>query len=128
MLSSTQFFVVGTNIGVHPILQMYKITFGSSSVNWANQIGCSSTSAWSASLSESMLSSDGSTIYSFFTYGTPLYLYFAGLSATSGSVTTTRYKSSISVSDVRGSALNGDYMVAQTIKQSKFHNSVIFLF
>ena len=73
-----------------------------------------------------MLSSDRSTIYSFFAYAIPLYLYFAGFSATRGSVTTTRYKSSISVSDVRGSALNGDYMVAQAIKQTKFHNSVIF--
>ena len=61
-----------------------------------------------------MLSSDGSTVYSFFTFGVTKYLYFCGLSVADGSVRTTRYKSDTAVSTVWGSALNGDYVVATT--------------
>ena len=61
-----------------------------------------------------MLSSDGSTIYSYFMFGSTKYLYFVGLSVSTGSVATTRYISSVSVSFVYGSSLNGDYVVATT--------------
>ena len=65
-----------------------------------------------------MLSSDGSTIYSFFTFGVTTYLYFVGLSVSDGSITTTRFKSSAAVSYVWGSALNGDYIVTTTQTQT----------
>ena len=66
---------------------------------------------WTAYDSESVLSSDGSTVYSFFVFGVPTYLYFSGLFVSTGSVKTTRYKSTATVSGVWGSALNGDYLV-----------------
>ena len=111
MISNSQFFVLGAVPSSANNLHMYKITFSLTSVNWANQIACPS-GTWTASFSESVLSSDGSRIYSFFTFGpTNTYLYFCGLSVSDGSVRTTRYKSSASVSYVWGSALNGDYVV-----------------
>ena len=113
MISNTQFFVLGASSTSPYNLQMYKFTFSFTSVNWANQIACVS-GTWAASLSDSVLSSDGLTVYSFFTFGVTKYLYFCGLSVSDGSVATTRYKSSASVLSVYGSALNGDYLVATT--------------
>ena len=110
MISNTQFFVLGSDMASPYNLHMYKITFLSTSVDWAKQIACSS-GTWGAYYSESVLSSDGSTIYSFFTFGVTKYLYFAGLSVSDGSVATTRFKSSIAVPDLYGSALNGDYVI-----------------
>ena len=61
-----------------------------------------------------MLSSDGSIIYSFFTFGPTKYLYFCGLSVSDGRVVTTRYKPSVAVKQTFGSTLNGDYVIATT--------------
>ena len=116
MISNSQFFVLGVTTSPYN-LQMYKITFLSTSVNWANQIACPSE-PWYVDFSESVLSSDGSTIYSFFTFGSNMYLYFCGLSVSDGSVVTTRYKSSTAVGKVYGSALSGDYIVATTQTQA----------
>ena len=113
MISNSQFFVLGVAPFSPFNLQMYKITFSLTSVNWANQITCPSVT-WSASISESVLSSDGSTLYSFFSFGSTKYLYFWGLTVSDGSVATTRYKASVSVATIWGSALNGDYVIATT--------------
>ena len=118
MISNSQLFVLGTTPASPYNLQMLKITLLSTSVDWANQIACTGT--WSASTSESLLSSDGSTIYSFFLFGSPYYLYFWGLSVSSGSVVTTRYKSSAAMTYVQGSALSGDYVVATTSSPLSF--------
>ena len=115
MISNSQFFVLGADSAAPYNLHMYKITFLSTSVDWANQIACSS-GTWLVDLSESVLSSDGSKIYSFFIFGSTKYLYFAGLSVSDGSVATTRYKSSVSLSNERGLALNGDYIVNLKLK------------
>ena len=106
-------FILGVDPASPYNLHMYKIAFLSTSVIWANQVACSS-GTWTASYSESVLSSDGSTIYLFFTFGVSKYLYFAGLSVSDGSVATSRYKSSGTVSDLFGSALSGDYVVSTT--------------
>ena len=109
MISNSQFFVLGIASTSPKNLKMYKITFLLTSVDWANQIVC--TAAQSISYSESVLSSDRSTIYTFFLYGPSKYLYFAGLSLSDGSATTARYTSSETVSEVWGSTLNADYVV-----------------
>ena len=113
MISNSQFFILGVALTSPYSLQMYKITFSLTSVSWANQIACTSLT-WSADYSESMLSSDGSIIYSFFTFGPAKYLYFCGLSVSDGRVVTTRYKSSVAVKQTFGSTLNGDYVIATT--------------
>ena len=110
MISNSQFFILGVTTTILYNLQMYKITFSLTSVSWSNQIVCPS-GTWSASYSESVLNTDGSTVYSFFTFGATTYLYFVGLSVSDGSIKTTRFKSSASVTYVWGSALNGDYVV-----------------
>ena len=119
MISNNQFFVLGLPTSGPKSLKMFKITFSSTAVDWANQIVCTSET-WSTSSSESLLSSDKSKIYSFFIFGmSSKYLNFAGLSVLDGSVVTTRYISDTSVSNVRGSALNGDYMVRQIMILNK---------
>ena len=124
MISNSQFFVLSITNNSPNNLNMYKITFSLTSVNWANQITCSGT--WSSSYSESVLSSDGSTIYSFFVFGSTSYLYFCGLFVSDGSVATTRYKSSVSVSQVWGSTQNGDYVVATTYFSSTSISLVMY--
>ena len=113
MLSSTQFFVLGAGPSSPYTLYMYKITFLSTVVNWANQMAWLS-GTWAANDSESLLSLDSSSIYWFFIYGSTPYLYFAVLSVSDGSVGSTRYKSSIAVNQAFGSALNADYAVVST--------------
>ena len=112
MISSTQFFVLGTSTSTSD-LYMYKLTFSVTTVNWANKILCPSGS-WTSTYSESILSAENLTIYSLFIYESSWRLYFAALSASDGSVVATRYKSSVYVGAVYGSALNGDYLAAAT--------------
>ena len=112
MISNTKFFVLGVTPASPYNLQMYKITFLSTPVDWANQIVCA-LATWSSAVSESILSSDGSTIYSFFTFGSNS-IYFAGLSVSNGSVVTSMFKSNTALSGVSGSSMNGDYVVVST--------------
>ena len=114
MVTDTQFFVLGV---ASDSLHMYMITFLSTAVDWANKIVY--LGSWSASYSESILSSDSSLIYSYFTFGSNRYLYFAGMSVLNGSVATTRYKSNTSVSNLWGASLNGDYIIKLKINQNK---------
>ena len=122
MISNSEFFVLGIATSSSNNLQMNKITFSLTKADWVNQIACLSVS-WYASNSESMLSSDGSTVYSFFTFASSSsiwHLYFAGLAMNDGSVVTARYKSNIVVLYVPGTALNGDYLVATCYSTSSY--------
>ena len=110
MIVDSQFFILGLDQST-PNLHMYKITFGNTNADWANSITCSS-GTWTLSQSESLLSTDKSKIYSFFTYGSNLYLYFVTLLVSDGSVIGSRFKSSITCSNVFGSALNENYIFA----------------
>ena len=114
-LSDTQFFFIGHDISNY-LLHVYKINFSSTSLEWANKI---ENNPWcsSAGDSESVLSGDSSTIYSFFLYGPSNLksLYFTSFSASTGNVASTRYKSSVSIARISwGIALSGDYIVANT--------------
>ena len=110
MISQTQFLILGSDPYSPYNLHMYKITFNNTSVDWANMMVCSS-GTWSVNSSESLLSEDGSTIYSLFTFGSTLYLYFASFSTSNGSVISNRYKSSVTMANVFGSAMNADYII-----------------
>ena len=77
-------------------LHFCQITFGNSAADWSKKMTCPSGTC-SAGLSESLLSSDSSTIYSLFAYGSTRYLYFTSFRSSDGSVLGTRYKSSISI-------------------------------
>ena len=71
---------------------------------------CTSGS-WLAYLSESLLSTDGSKIFSFFTYQSPRNMYFVTFNKSTGSVIGSRYKSSTSIDQIYGSAQKGDLIV-----------------
>ena len=111
MLSDSEIFLLGMGAiaSPHP-LQMLKLTFGRSSTDWINKINWSSRT-WASDLSESLLSDDKSKIYSFFIFGNPNYMYFVSFSVTTGSVSSNRYKSSVSLNTINGSAQSGDYIL-----------------
>ena len=91
---------------------IYKITF-STSVDWANKMVWSAM-PWTATYSESLLSSGDLAIYSFFTYGsTSLFIYFTSFSSATGTVNF-RYKSNVTWTTLLGSAIYGDYIIATT--------------
>ena len=110
LISSSEFFLQGVGPSLSYYLYTYKIQFGSTSVTWANRMGCPSSS-WSCSGSESVLSTDGSAIYSFFTYGYYTYLYIISFSVSSGTVLGSRYKSNSSWNTVHGSIVNRNYVI-----------------
>ena len=111
MISDSKFFFIGTDPTSPYPLHMYKATFGSSTVDWAAKVMWPS-GTWSTLFWESISSIDQSKIYSFFLYGSSLYLYLATLNASDGSVIGSRYKSSTGWTGVWGISLNGVYLVA----------------
>ena len=75
-----------------------------------------SAGTWSAGYSESQVS--GSTIYSLFVADPSYYLYMASFDVSTGSVVGSRYKSSITIGNVYGSALIGNYLLATLVSTS----------
>ena len=73
-------------------LYFYKITFGNTAVDWANKLQCPS-GICSTSYASSILSSDSTSIYSFFPFGFTSLLYFLTFSVADGSIVGSWYKS-----------------------------------
>ena len=100
-------FMLGSDTISPYQLHLYKHTFVSTSLDWSLKLSWP-TGFWNAGLSESLLIS--SSIYTFFLYGsTPQYAYMVVISVSDGAVSN-RYKSSISLTHVWGSGVNGDYI------------------
>ena len=78
-----------------------------------------------ASRSSSILSSDSSTIHSFFIFGSTQYLYYASFASATGSVGSLRYKSSVIWYFTGESALSGDYIVIPFACGSALYGLVI---
>ena len=74
MLNSNQLFILSRDKTSPYNLLLYKITFSTPSVDWANKMLCAS-GTWTTNLSESLLSSDSSIIYSFFIFGSTEITY-----------------------------------------------------
>ena len=111
-LSDFSMFMLGVDPSSPYQLHLYKHTFGSTSPDWSLKLSWPS-GIWTSDLSESLLIS--SSIYSFFSYGSPQYLYMAVISLSDGTVSN-RFKSSISCSSsVYGSGVNGDYIAASVV-------------
>ena len=102
MLSNTDFYLYGSDNNSPYTMYLYRFTFGSTSVSWANIILCSSGS-WLSDRGFSYLSSDSTQIYSFFFYGNTRYFYMATFLANDGSVSGSRYKSNEAWSYSNGS-------------------------
>ena len=109
ILSNTQLLLLGYDYSSFSNLHIYKLKISSTLVEWANKIVCSSLN-WNSSLSESLLSKDGSNIYLFFNYCQ--HLYFTILSVSSGNVVSNRYRSSFSDYTVHSISQTGEYVVA----------------
>ena len=109
MISDSQLFFIAQ--GFLPDLYFVKITFENTSVDWANIIYWSYATC-NTDLSESILSSDGLSIYSFFIYGDSInyFLFYASFLTSDGSVLGNRYISNINWNIVSSSAENGEYV------------------
>ena len=107
-ISDSSMFMLGVDLSSPFQLHIYKHTFSNTSPDWSLKLSWPS-GIWNIDLSESLLIS--STIYTFFPYGSPKYVYMAVISVSDGTVSN-RFKSSISCSFVMGSGTNGDYIAA----------------
>ena len=124
MLSDTEFFILWIGTTTPAPLNLHKLTFGRSSTDWTNKMSWQ-TMDWALHLSESLRSKDKSKIYSFFISGVSQNLYFITLSSSSGEVLGSRYRSSSTLQNVYGSALNGDYILI-TFKDSSVSYLIMF--
>ena len=115
-ISDSSMFMLGVDPSSPYHLHLYKHTFGGTSPDWSLQLSWPS-GTWNIFYSESHLIS--TSIYTFFPYGSPLYVYMAVISVSDGTVSN-RYKSSISCTNVWGSGNNGDYIVA-SVQWSSSH-------
>ena len=110
-ISDSQMFFDGLDASNNLIY--YKVTVGSTAVDWANKVAWASGS-WSASKAEAILSSDGTQIYSFATFGSSISLYFVTFRLSDGSVVGNRYKSNTGCNEVDGLAQSGSYLCSTT--------------
>ena len=94
MISNNEFSFCLSDNGAPYSLHFAKFTFGRTSLDWGNQMLWSS-SLWSTSYSEMVLSSDIAKIYSYFINGSPQFLYFATFDTSSGLVSSKRFKSNV---------------------------------
>ena len=90
---------------------MYKVSQGSTLISWSYKLTWPSLS-WSQDQSDTVLSSDGSLIYSFISYGDLVYVHFASLNSTNGNIVGQRYKSNQSIWQVNSVSLFSYYVVA----------------
>ena len=111
MINDNQLFAIGSKLVSAYTNYYFKFTFGNAAADWANKMEWLS-GTWRAFVSESILSSDSTLIYAFFSYGLDpsYYTYFATFNVATGSVVGTRYKSSISWY-VNKSTVTGIYVV-----------------
>ena len=110
MIDNNQLFIIGSEISSPYSNYFLKFTFGNTTTDWTNKMSWV-LGTWDTFISESILSSDSTSIYTFFTFGqsTSYYTYYAKFNFTNGAVIGTRYKSSISWS-VGKSASTGNYI------------------
>ena len=97
-------------------MQYYKVTYGSGGVDWAKKMNWG-TGSWTAANSQSLLSADKSTIFSFAVYNTNslYFFYFTSFDYTNGAVIGTRYKSGIFWENVFGIVELEEYLVVTAL-------------
>ena len=111
MLDNSHLVVTGIDVATPYNLHYYKVTFGTQTVNWATKMLWGGSS-WSTGLSEILVDSTNTYLYNFSIFGSPLYLHFVTLNASSGALVGSHYISSISWSSVYNSAQYGSYKIA----------------
>ena len=110
-ISDTQFFFVASDITSPYPMHYLKLTFGSLSTDWASKMLCP-TGTWSFGQCYSLFSQDNSKIYSFVGYGSARNLWFTSFLVSDGSVSGSRYKSSVSWDYSQGGVMTGNYAIA----------------
>ena len=126
MLNDNQLVFMGTDPSTFDF-HMYKVTFGSTAVNWANKILSISGMMMTVSNSDSILSKDSSYIYSFFTWGGISYLYFMTFSVSDGSIYGSRYISSTTWTINNGLSLSGNYLASSTYCSTGYHVVLFYI-
>ena len=120
MLSPTEFIILFPPNAGNSNLNIAKITYGSSSSDWVKGINWQ-TSSWTASTSESLISStESNKFYSLISYGNPKYAYFLSMNSTTGALIDSRYKSNVACGDVYGFKQKDTYLLA-SIKCTSFY-------
>ena len=114
MLSDNEFFFLH-NPTPYNLLYFARINLKSGSTSWVDKMSWTLSYCYSDSI-ESVISSDKSSIYFLFTYGTDItkYLYYVCFNSLDGSILSSRYKSSIKIYDVYSIVLYGDYVISST--------------
>ena len=115
-ISDSSMFMLGSDPITYD-LHLYKHTFSRTSPDWSLKLSWPSAT-WTLYASESLLVS--STIYTFFAYGSPQYVYMAVISVSDGTVSN-RYKSSTSCTYALGSGVGGDYIAASVQWSSPYY-------
>ena len=110
-LSDSQLFFISLDNSSPSNLHMCKVAFGGTSVDWAKKIMWP-TSSWNSYTGETLMSSDGSVMYTFFLYGdtAAMYAHFVTLNPSSGGVIGTRYITSTTSTFIDTSVLIENYL------------------
>ena len=132
-ITDSQFFLIGYEPSPNYHLQIIKVTFGNTAVDWANKISCTG-GTWSSGYSEVIMNSENknNSVYTIIPYGSTRYLYFMHINLADGSVIGSVYSSSSSWSDIYGIAQIDSKIVASldwgTFKSLLICNTDIFQF
>ena len=109
MISDSQLFFIGVYFYDQTIINMLKVTIGNSHPDWA--LKTEWVGDWLIGCSTSILSSDGTNIYTFHVYGNPnALLMFTTFSKSTGSIVGSRFVSNIAISNAYWAKQNGDYL------------------
>ena len=141
-LSSDRFYISGWAYDKGSYYTMMDVTFGSSQINWGASMKSVSNKSFTPWFNGATLSSDKSKIYviipfgkvsytsnnSNSTYAFDLNLYFVTLSATTGSVIGSVYKTDNGGYFVYGAAMSGDYVVSPFYSYSSSFSSFLMFF
>ena len=111
LLSNSEIFLAGIDSNLNGNLRFLKITFRNTYVDWGMKMTNLSPfcNTW---LFDAVIISN--KLFSFFTIGNTLYVYFVTFSVSDGSAIGSRYISNINWNTVYDSAVYGDYVIAIT--------------
>ena len=111
-LSDSQLFFISLEPSTPFNLQMYKVTYSITPVDWAKKISWP-TASWNSDWGETLMSSDNSTLYSIFLFGdtSTMYSHFVSLNVSSGNTVGTRYISNVGWIFIDGSTLISNSLI-----------------
>ena len=126
MISDTELLFLALESSVPHNFHMYKLTFGSVPVDWANKI-LWPTSSWNSASGDSILNSDHTIMNILFLYGdsSTMFAHFWSLSTSSGSTIGSRYISSLGWTFIESITQINNYLIA-SIRTTDEDQLVVF--